>query len=367
MYKKLRRLGEGTYGTVYLAKDRRSGETVAMKRLLLTNELLGFHLTSLREVALLRRLEHRNIVALRDVVVGRQPNQVFIVFELCEYDLGTLLDRTARHFTVSEVKTLVLQMLRGLEYLHDMGIIHRDIKLSNLLVSPLGDLKIADFGLARVLPTPLAPLSPSVYTLWYRAPELLLNAGGYHTAADMWAAGCVMGELLLHHPLFPGGNTTEQVLRIAGLLGPPTVAAWPACAPLLTSPAAVAATAAAAAPGAPSPPALAAAFPALSGSEAGVDLLGRMLCYDPARRITAAQAVRHPWFAEAPAPCPPHKMPVFKSRQQAAATATAAAAAAAATAAAAAAAAAPSAAAAVVAGQTAQGGAVAKGAVGGGV
>jgi cyclin-dependent kinase 10 len=307
-YQKLSRLGSGTYGTVYKARDRRTGEIVAIKKLRLTNEQSGFHLTSLREITLLQTTVHRNIVLLKDVVVGRRPDFVVLVFEFCEYDLGTLLDRTTRRFAVSEVKTLLQQLLRGIEYLHERGIVHRDIKLSNLLVSARGELKIADFGLARRLPFPLAPMSPTVFTLWYRAPELLLASPVYHAAADMWAVGCIMGELLLHRPLLPGGSETEQMVLISQLLGPPSAIDWPGFAALASHPRAAAALALD--PAGPNYSRLAEEFQALSG--AGLDLLSRLLAYDPARRITAAQAAIHPWFQEAPAPCPLHKMPVFK-------------------------------------------------------
>ena len=220
-FKKVNRIGEGTYGYVYRAIDRSSGETVALKRIILHNEQQdGFPLTSLREVKTLRRCHHPNIVQLIDVVVGNNRDAVFLVFEYCEHDLSALIKATKQPFKDSETKCLVYQLLSAVEYIHKNWIVHRDIKLSNLLYNSRGQLKLADFGLARQLSRPSCKsLTPVVVTLWYRAPELLLGSPTYSFSIDMWSVGCIMGELLLCRPLLPGEDDLDQLRWIFHLLG----------------------------------------------------------------------------------------------------------------------------------------------------
>lgn len=212
-FKNISRVGEGTYGVVYkvLDKDadsdlpkrvppgivssgkgrRRSRSTqegvCALKRIRMDQEKDGLPLSTMREITMLRRIRHENVVSLDEVVVGAQPNEFFMVMEYCAQDLGTLLDHMPNPYTRAEVKCLTLQLLRGLEHCHRMGIIHRDLKMSNLLLTSHGILKIADFGLARLLPKEMeGRLSPKVVTLWYRAPELLFGQENYDFSIDLW-------------------------------------------------------------------------------------------------------------------------------------------------------------------------------------
>jgi serine/threonine protein kinase len=264
-FQKIARIGEGTYGTVYGAIDMKSGEKVALKRVLLHNELSdGFPITSLREISSLRTLAgHPHVVKLLDVAVNRSRDGVFLVFEYCEHDLAELLDHKMCAFTESEVKTLVIQLLDALAFLHSRSVIHRDVKMSNLLYNNKGELKLADFGLARtfsidrievdsrdgVRRISYAPMTPRVVTLWYRAPELLLMPQSaspaaaraqvlprersaetkgraaplaspfrftYGPAVDVWSAGCVAAELLRGgSPLLPGTDEIDQVSMYA--------------------------------------------------------------------------------------------------------------------------------------------------------
>jgi cyclin-dependent kinase 10 len=173
-------LSEGTYGDVYCAIHKKNKSVVALKRILLHNEKQdGFPITSLREIATLRRCKHTNIVNLLDVVVGRKRDGVFLVFEYCEHDLSSLLKCVKNPFSESEVKCLMMQLLSALSYLHDSFIIHRDIKLSNLLYDNQGVLKVADFGLARSFSDPPVLMTQTVVTLWYRSAELLLGSSDY--------------------------------------------------------------------------------------------------------------------------------------------------------------------------------------------
>jgi serine/threonine protein kinase len=160
-FEKLDRIGEGTYGTVYRARDKETNLIVALKKLRMKKEKGGFPLTSIREIKILKSIDHPNIVSLLEVSVGRKPDSIFLVFEYCEHDFAGLLDRLARPFTEAETKTIMLQLLSAVEHLHSRFIIHRDLKLSNLLLNKQGLLKLADFGLC----CPLCSLPSALYAL----------------------------------------------------------------------------------------------------------------------------------------------------------------------------------------------------------
>ncbi|GJQ75667.1 Pitslre [Trypoxylus dichotomus] len=188
----LNRIEEGTYGVVYRARDRRTEEIVALKRLKMEKEKEGFPITSLREINTLLKGQHPNIVTVREIVVGSNMDKIFIVMDYVEHDLKSLME-TMRHkkqmFTPGEVKCLLKQLLAAVAHLHDNWILHRDLKTSNLLLSHKGILKVGDFGLAREYGSPLKAYTPIVVTLWYRAPELLLCTKEYSTPIDMWKVG----------------------------------------------------------------------------------------------------------------------------------------------------------------------------------
>jgi len=227
-FERINKIGEGTYGVVYQARDKKSNEIVALKKVRMERETDGIPITALREISILQKLKHPNIVHLMEVVVGDKPDSMFLVFEYVEHDLADLVDsmRTGG-FSESEVKCIIIQLLRAVSHLHDNWILHRDLKLSNLLFNNKGQLKLADFGLARLFGYPLRPYTPKVATLWYRAPELLLGAKNYSTAIDMWAVGCIMAELLHKAPIMPGKTEIEQISFIFGLLGTANDKIWP--------------------------------------------------------------------------------------------------------------------------------------------
>ena len=170
-FDKLNRIGEGTYSVVYRARDQRSGDIVALKRVIMHNEQSdGFPVTSLREIRVLKRLVHPNVVRLHEIAVGRRREAVFLVFEYCEHDLARLIDSMPAPFSEGEVKCITQQLLRAVTYLHSRCVLHRDVKMSNVLYNRAGEVKLADFGLARLVGVPKRPLTPKVVTLWYRAP-----------------------------------------------------------------------------------------------------------------------------------------------------------------------------------------------------
>eukprot|EP00299_Pterocystis_sp_00344_P009924 c4323_g1_i1.p1 GENE.c4323_g1_i1~~c4323_g1_i1.p1 ORF type:complete len:294 (+),score=32.49 c4323_g1_i1:228-1109(+) len=266
-------------------------------------ETEGFPMTVLREIQILKRLKrNENIVNLKEVVVARTRDRVFLCFEYCEHDLATLLDHMNSRFAESEIKCLLQQLLKALCFLHENWIIHRDLKLSNLLLTNEGVLKLADFGLARAFSLPSEAFTPNVVTLWYRAPELLLGDANYTTALDMWAVGCIFAELWLHAPLLPGKTELQQIDMICRLLGAPSDRIWPGFSSL---------------PHASklniqsyhSYSNLRATVPSMN--DAGFDLLQRLLTFDPNRRLSAHEALNHPFFLTAPLPKAKHLLPTF--------------------------------------------------------
>jgi cell division cycle 2-like protein len=157
---------------------------------------------------------HPNIVNVREIVVTPSLTGIFIVMEFVEHDLKTLLDTMPSPFLQSEIKTLMLQLLSAVDHLHSNWIIHRDLKTSNLLMNNRGQIKVADFGLARRFGSPLQDLTQVVVTLWYRAPEILFGETKYTTAVDMWSIGCIFAELAEKEPLFPGKGEVDQLSKV---------------------------------------------------------------------------------------------------------------------------------------------------------
>jgi cyclin-dependent kinase 10 len=240
----------------------------------------GLPISSLREINLLLRLRHNNVVELMEVVVGKELDSIFLVMKYCEQDLASLLDNMPAPFTEAEVKCIIKQVFSGVAYLHCHCVIHRDLKVSNLLLTDSGCVKIADFGLARTLGYPPKPTTPTVVTLWYRAPELLLGAKIHTLAVDMWAAGCILGELLAHKPLLPGRSEINQLERMIDLLGTPSETIWPGFSEL---------------PGAKTYTLRQQPYNNLKHkfhwlSRAGLSLLNRLLTYDPAKRYICIMA-----------------------------------------------------------------------------
>ncbi|XP_060529144.1 serine/threonine-protein kinase PITSLRE isoform X2 [Cylas formicarius] len=305
----LNRIEEGTYGVVYRARDKRTNEIVALKRLKMEKEKEGFPITSLREINTLLKCQHANIVTVREIVVGSNMDKIFIVMDYVEHDLKSLME-TMRHkkqsFMPGEVKCLLKQLLQAVDHLHDNWILHRDLKTSNLLLSHKGVLKVGDFGLAREYGSPLKPYTPIVVTLWYRAPELLLGIKEYSTPIDMWSVGCIFAELLLMNALFPGKSEVDQLNRIFKDLGTPSEKIWPGFKEL---------------------PAvkkmkfneypvsnLRAKFNTLS--EVGLGMLVKFLTYDPAQRVTVEEAMKHTYFNEPPLPIDPAMFPTWPAKSE---------------------------------------------------
>lgn len=318
-YEHIGKIDEGAYGVVYKARDIITGDLVAIKKVKLAKEKDGFPITSIREINILMNYHHENIINIKEVVYGSTPDKIFCVMEFGDFELKALLADTSinntskKLFNLSQIKCLFYQLLKGVEFIHNNWIIHRDLKTSNLLYNKNGIAKIADFGLARKYGNPIKPYTPLVVTLWYRAPELLLNCDKYGTAIDIWSCGCILGELFLTEPLFQGNDEIDQLHKIFKLLGTPDDKIWPGFSNL---------------PNAKRINfskkyqtgnfALREKFPKFSLeddfvlTDKGFDLLTKLLAYNPEERISAEDALQHPWFKENPPMAQISQMPDLK-------------------------------------------------------
>lgn len=285
-YQTIDKIGEGSYGIVYKAQHRESGMVVALKKIRLETEKDGVPATAIREIALLKELDHPNIVRLLDVI--NQTSELYLVFEYLDFDLKRDMEATKQRggMTELQIKRYLYQILSGICFCHQRRILHRDLKPQNLLIDREGIVKLADFGLARAFGLPVRTYTHEVVTLWYRAPEILLGSKHYSTAMDIWSVGCIFAEMAMHKPLFPGDSEIDELFKIFQLLGTPTSETWPASILL---------------------PDYKASFPKWTAQSLadriprlcpeGIDLLEKMLIYDPGKRISAKQALLHPYFS----------------------------------------------------------------------
>ncbi|XP_072027290.1 cyclin-dependent kinase 17-like isoform X2 [Amphiura filiformis] len=223
-YTKLDKLGEGTYATVFKGRSRLTDNLVALKEIRLEHEE-GAPCTAIREVSLLKGLKHANIVTLHDIV--HTDKSLTLVFEYLEKDLKQYMDDCGSIMSMNNVKLFLYQLLRGLEYCHKRQVLHRDLKPQNLLINEKGELKLADFGLARAKSVPSKTYSNEVVTLWYRPPDVLLGSTEYTTSIDMWGVGCIFYEMAAGRPLFPGSTVEDELHLIFKVLGTPTDETWP--------------------------------------------------------------------------------------------------------------------------------------------
>jgi serine/threonine protein kinase len=284
-YKKLDKLGEGTYATVYKGISHINGKIVALKEIRLEYEE-GAPCTAIREVSLLKGLKHANIVTLHDII--HTKDTLTLVFEYLEKDLKQYADDCGGIIDLNNVRIFLYQLLRGLQYCHRKKVLHRDLKPQNILINQLGELKLADFGLARAKSVPIKTYSNEVVTLWYRPPDVLLGSVEYTTSIDIWGVGCIFSEMVTGKPIFPGQQNDDQIVLIWKLLGTPTEASWEGVSRLPEYDVSIW----------PDYPAqrLETIVPRLGRS--GIALMNKLLTYDPAQRPSAAEAMAAPYFAE---------------------------------------------------------------------
>jgi negative regulator of PHO system len=278
------KLGEGTYATVFKGRNRQTHELVALKEIHLDPEE-GTPSTAIREISLMKELKHENIVLLHDVI--HTENKLMLVFEFMDRDLKRYMDSCGDRGALDPptIKSFMYQLLRGIAFCHDNRVLHRDLKPQNLLINNRGQLKLADFGLARAFGIPVNTFSNEVVTLWYRAPDVLLGSRTYSTSIDIWSAGCIMAEMYTGRPLFPGTTNDDQLQKIFRLMGTPSEFSWPGISDF---------------------PEYKSNFPVFATQQlrnilpqidqAGIHLLDGMLQLRPEARISATVAMNHHWF-----------------------------------------------------------------------
>ncbi|XP_077777641.1 cyclin-dependent kinase 16 isoform X4 [Podarcis muralis] len=281
--RRLRRVSLGTYATVYKGKSKLTDNLVALKEIRLEHEE-GAPCTAIREVSLLKDLKHANIVTLHDII--HTEKSLTLVFEYLDKDLKQYLDDCGNVINMHNVKLFLFQLLRGLAYCHRQKVLHRDLKPQNLLINERGELKLADFGLARAKSIPTKTYSNEVVTLWYRPPDILLGSTEYSTQIDMWGVGCIFYEMSTGRPLFPGSTVEEQLHFIFRILGTPNEETWPG----------IQSNEEFRAYNYPKyrPEALINHAPRLDSE--GADLLGKLLQFEGRKRISADEAMRHLFF-----------------------------------------------------------------------
>lgn len=298
-YSKDKKVGEGTYAVVYVGKQISTGRQIAIKEIKTGLFKDGLDMSAIREVKYLQELRHRNVIELMDVFMSAD-NNLNLVLEFLPCDLEVLIKDQKVVFKSSDIKAWLLMTLRGIHHCHRNFILHRDLKPSNLLLAPDGQLKIADFGLARAFGNALDAFTPKVVTRWYRAPELLFGARHYTGAVDIWAVGIIFAELMLRTPYLPGADDVDQLDVTFKALGTPTEQIWPNVSNL------------------PMYDALHVYPPPLrqelrnrfsAATERALDLMISMTQLDPARRCDLEQALTHDFFTEAPPPTRPEDLP----------------------------------------------------------
>ncbi|KAJ8623153.1 hypothetical protein MRB53_031682 [Persea americana] len=300
-FEKIDKIGQGTYSNVYKARDTLTGKIVALKKVRFDNlepESVKF---MAREILILRRLDHPNVVKLEGLVTSRMSCSLYLVFEYMEHDLAGLAASPGIKFTEPQVKCYMHQLLSGLEHCHNRGVLHRDIKGSNLLLDNTGLLKIADFGLASFFdPNRKQPMTSRVVTLWYRPPELLLGATDYGVGVDLWSAGCILAELLAGKPIMPARTEVEQLHKIFKLCGSPSEEYWKKSklphATIFK-------------PQQPYKRCIAETFKDFPKSS--MPLIETLLAIDPAERQTATSALSSEFFTTKPLACDPSSLPQY--------------------------------------------------------
>ncbi|KAI3820311.1 hypothetical protein L1987_07856 [Smallanthus sonchifolius] len=299
-YDKLDKIGSGTYSNVYKARDRKTKKIVALKKVRFDSSEPESVKFMAREIMMLRKLDHPNIVKLEGLATSRMQYSLYLVFEYMLTDLSRIISRPDERLTEPQVKFYMKQLLSGLQHCHERGILHRDIKGSNLLIDKDGNLKIADFGLANYYdPKKPVPLTNRVVTLWYRSPELLLGTTIYGPGIDLWSAGCLLAEMFAGRPIMPGRTEVEQLHKIFKLCGTPSADYWKKLKLSTTF-----------RPPHSYKPNLHEAFRDYPRSALGLLML--LLALDPAYRGSAGSALQHEFFHTSPWACDLSGLPVVQ-------------------------------------------------------
>jgi len=281
-YIKIEKLGEGSFGLVYKAKHRDTGEIVALKTIRIEDEDVGIPPNAIREISLFKELHHPNIVRLTDLL--HRERKLTLVFEYEDIDLKKYIANYGGSLTMALAKSFMYQMMKGLSFIHAHKVFHRDLKPGNLLINRKGELKIADFGLARSFDLGDKDFATEVVTLWYRSPDVLMGSTSYTTSIDIWSAGCIFTEMLNGKALFQGIDPEDQLAQIVKVLGTPDEKTWPGVSefsgykdlPIF--------------PGQKIHDVVPAA------DEDAIDLLEDMLVCDPSLRLSSPEVLQHSFF-----------------------------------------------------------------------
>ncbi|KAE8554558.1 hypothetical protein EYB25_003097 [Talaromyces marneffei] len=303
-YVKDKKLGEGTYAVVYLGYLRETPSSlVAIKKIKVNAEYRdGLSMDAIREIKYLQELSHPNIIALHDVFSSKDQNLNLVLEYLPLGDLEMLIKDGNIQYGVADVKAWMGMLTRGVWFCHENFVLHRDIKPNNLLIASDGEVKLADFGLARSFADPYLNMTHQVITRWYRPPELLFGARQYSAVVDIWSMGMVFAELLLRVPFVAGNSDMDQIAKISEAFGTPTEENWPGVTRLPNY----------IPPGDRTTP--------LQGREfflrqfptagpLGADLLMSMTTLDPRKRSSARQILQHAWWRNEPRPTPKESLP----------------------------------------------------------
>ncbi|KAL4991575.1 kinase-like domain-containing protein [Aspergillus falconensis] len=302
-YIKAKKLGEGTYAVVYLGHVRSDPTSfVAIKKIKVNTEYRdGLSMDAIREVKYLQELSHPNVIALHDVFSSKDQNLNLVLEYLPRGDLEMLIKDSDIHYGAADVKAWMGMLIRGIWFCHENFVLHRDIKPNNLLIASDGEVKLADFGLARSFADPYMNMTHQVITRWYRPPELLYGARQYSGAVDIWSVGMVFAELLLRVPFVAGNSDLDQISKICEAFGTPTEDNWPGVSKLPNY-----------IPADNNIPVqgrefFLRQFP--TAGPVGADLLMSMCTLDPRRRSTAHQALQHRWWTTEPRPTNKQDLP----------------------------------------------------------
>ncbi|SCV04229.1 LANO_0G08944g1_1 [Lachancea nothofagi CBS 11611] len=297
-YSKEKKVGEGTYAVVYVGTKRSSNRRIAIKEIKTSGFKDGLDMSAIREVKYLQEMQHANVIELVDVFMAQ--NNLNLVLEFLPADLEMIIKDTSILFTQADIKSWLLMTLRGVHHCHRNFILHRDLKPNNLLLAPDGQLKLADFGLARNMGSPQEFLTSNVVTRWYRAPELLFGAKHYTGAVDMWSVGVIFAELMLRIPYLPGKDDIDQIDVTFRALGTPTDKDWPEISTFGTynkiqfyPP--------------PSREELRRRF--IAATENALSLMSGMLVMNPHKRLDPIQCLTSEYFLELPEPTLPSELP----------------------------------------------------------
>ncbi|KDQ61565.1 hypothetical protein JAAARDRAFT_204046 [Jaapia argillacea MUCL 33604] len=297
---KVKKVGEGAYAVVYQGREVATGRKVAIKKIKVGQFKDGLDMSAVREVKYLRELHHQNVIELLDVFSSK--TNLNLVLEWLEADLEKIIKDRSLVFLPSDIKSWAVMTFRGLEFCHRNFVLHRDLKPNNLLIAADGQLKIADFGLARDFADPGYKMTCQVITLWYRPPELLFGSRHYSSAVDIWSVGCIFAELMLRTPYLPGESDIDQLKTIFRALGTPTEDDWPGHTKL--------------------PDYMPVGqFPKMplrdlftAATADCLNLLSKCLIYEPRKRVSARDALHHPYFFALPNPTHPSKLPKISTQ-----------------------------------------------------